>query len=93
MLTKLKLNKFLQSRAEVNQCTDDIIRAGLKCHGISVKDFDLRNIIPYLTNGNICDLGACGSFILHNHVILGLQGRRVGIDLSDVAEHDRTSGV
>lgn len=93
MLTKLKLNKFLQSRAEVNECGEVITRSGLKRHGISVKDFDLRNIIPYLRPGNFCDLGAAGSFILHNHVILGLQGRRVGIDLVDVAEHDRTSGV
>lgn len=94
MLTKLKLNKFLQSKAEVNQCTDDIIRAGLKCHGISVKDFDLRHIIPYLKDGDgFLDLGAAGSFIVHNHVILNLKGRRCAIDLVDVAEHDRTSGV
>ena len=93
MLTKLPLNRFLQSRAEVNQCEDDIIRAGLKVHGLQCKCFDLRYIIPYLKDGDFCDLGACGSFILHNHVILGLKGRRVGIDLSPVAEHDRTSGV
>ena len=93
MLTKLKLNKFLQSRAEVNQCTDDIIRAGLKTHGISVKDFDLRNIIPYLTDSPFLDLGAAGSFIVHNHVLLGYKSRRCAIDLIDVADHDRTSGV
>ncbi len=94
MLTKLKLNKFLQSRAEVNNCGEELTAAGLKRHGISVKDWDLRNIVPYLKDGNgFCDLGAAGSFILHNHVILNLQGRRVGIDLVDVAEHDRTSGV
>lgn len=94
MLTKLKLNKFLQTRAEVNQCGEAIAREGLKQHGISVKNFDLRNIIPYLKDGEgFCDLGAAGSFILHNHVILNLKGRRVGIDLVDVAEHDRTSGV
>ena len=93
MLTKLKLNKFLQSRAEVNQCTNDLNLASLKLHGLDCKNFDLRNIIPFLKPGNFCDLGAAGSFILHNHVILGLQGRRVGIDLVDVAEHDRTSGV
>lgn len=93
MLTKLPLNKFLQSRAEINQCTDDLNRASLKLHGLDCKNFDLRNIIPYLSDGNFCDLGAAGSFILHNHVILGLKGRRVGIDLVDVAEHDRTSGV
>ncbi|HRG37128.1 MAG TPA: methyltransferase domain-containing protein [Bacteroidia bacterium] len=94
MLTKLPLNKFLQSRAEVNQCTDDIIRAGLKTHGISVKDFDLRHIIPYLKDGDgFLDLGAAGSFIVHNHVLLNLKGKRCAIDLVDVAEHDRTSGV
>jgi SAM-dependent methyltransferase len=93
MLNKLPLNKFLKSRAEVNQCEDDIIRAGLKPHGLQCKCFDLRNIIPNLRDGNFCDLGAAGSFILHNHVILNMKGRRVGIDLVDVAEHDRTSGV
>ena len=94
MLTKLPLNKFLQSRAEINQCTDDLNRAGLKLHGLDCKNFDLRNITPYLKDGDgFLDLGAAGSFILHNHVILNLKGRRVGIDIVDVAEHDRTSGV
>ena len=93
-LTKLPLNKFLQSRAESNQCGDDLIRAGLKEHGISVKSWDLRNIIPYLKDGDgFLDLGAAGSFIVHNHVILNIKGRRCAIDLVDVAEHDRTSGV
>lgn len=89
MLTKLKLNKFLQSRAEVNQCTDDLTRAGLKLHGLSCKNFDLRNICPYLKDVPLIDLGAAGSFILHNHSVLGFKSRRVGIDLVDVAEHDR----
>lgn len=93
MLTKLPLNRFLQSRAEVNQCEDDIIRAGLKPHGLQCKCFDLRGIIPYLTDTPFLDLGAAGSFIVHNHVLLGYKSRRCAIDLVDVAEHDRTSGV
>lgn len=94
MLTKLPLNRFLQSRAEVNQCTEDMTRASLRLHGLSCKNFDLRNIIPYLKDGDgFLDLGAAGSFIAHNHVILNIKGRRCAIDLVDVAEHDRTSGV
>lgn len=94
MLTKLPLNKFLQTRAEINQCTDDLNRAGLRLHGLDCKNFDLRNIIPYLKDGDgFLDLGAAGSFILHNHFLLNIKGHRAGIDLVDVAEHDRTSGV
>lgn len=88
-LTKLPLNKFLQSRAEVNQCEDDLIRAGLKPHGLQCKCFDIRNIVPYLEDVPLIDLGAAGSFVIHNHHLLGFKSRRVGIDLVPVAEHDR----
>lgn len=89
MLTKLPLNKFLQSRAEVNQCTEDLTRASLKLHGLSCKNFEIRNIVPYLKDVPMIDLGAAGSFTLHNHSVLGFKSRRVGIDLVPVADHDR----
>ncbi len=88
-LTKLPLNKFLQSREEVNQCTEDLTRASLKLHGLSCKNFDIRNIVPYLKDTPLIDMGAAGSFILHNHSVLGFKSRRVGIDLVPVADHDR----
>lgn len=89
MLTKLPLNRFLQSRAEVNQCEDELIRAGLKPHGLQCKCYEIRNIAPYLKDVPLIDLGAAGSFVIHNHHLLGFKSRRVGIDLVSVAEHDR----
>lgn len=76
-----KLNCFLQSMAEVNEATDEIQRYGLIAHGLSCKNWDIMRILPRLNDGNFCDLGADGSFILQNLVHCGHVGLKYGIDL------------
>ena len=81
-MEKKRLNKFLQSRAEINECTallrtNNLIESGLDC-----KNFDIAHVVPYMKDGdNIADLGSNGSYILQNAVQLNYSGRKVGIDL------------
>lgn len=92
-LSKLSLNCFLKTRKHIDECTQAIVSNNLICHGLSCKDFDIRYIVPYLTDGSILDMGASGSFILHNAIKLNTAGRKVGIDLSSVPAHDRADGA
>lgn len=87
------MNHFLKSRQEINDCTQTIRKNGWVEHGLDCKNFDIAEIVPYLTDGDILDMGADGSFILHNAVKLGLKGRKVGVDLLPVAEHNRAETV
>lgn len=80
-MEKLPLNRFLQSRAEVDNCSTFIKNNNLVPHAISCKDFDIACISPYLTDGNILDMGCIGSHILDNAARLNTQGLRYGIDL------------
>ena len=82
MITHKKLNCFLQTRAEANEATAEIQRCGLIPHGLSCKNWDIARILPYIPGGNICDLGADGSFILQNLVRIGNVGYKCGIDLA-----------
>lgn len=91
--TIVPLNRFLQSRNEIRQCTEILNNHNLVHHPIDCKDFDNRNIAPHLRNGDLLDMGASGSFILHNAIKLNLTGRKVGIDLLPVASHDRAEGA
>ena len=82
MVTQKKLNCFLQTRAEANEATAEIQRCGLIPHGLSCKNWDIARILPRIGEGNFCDLGADGSFILQNLVHIGHAGLRYGIDLA-----------
>ena len=81
-MEKQRLNKFLQSRNEINACTqllkdNNLIESGLDC-----KNFDIAHVVPYMKDGdNMVDLGSNGSYILQNAVKLNYSGRKVGIDL------------
>ena len=67
---------------EIHTCTDFLRANSLIEHGISCKNFDLANIVPRLTDGNILDMGSSGgSCILENAVRRKLTGRKVGVDL------------
>lgn len=77
-----KLNCFLQSMSEVVEASAEIQRYGLIPHGLSCKDFDIIRILPRIPDGNFCDLGADGSFILQNLVHCGHEGLKYGIDLA-----------
>lgn len=77
------MNKFLQTRQEVDQCTEWLKREGLISHYFTCKDFDIANICGILDNGDLLDMGSNGSWILQNAIKLGIKGRKCGIDLSE----------
>src|SRR3990167_9957744 len=77
-----RLNRFLQTRAEASEATDELKKYGLIPHGLSCKDWDIICILLYIADGNFCDLGADGSFILQNLVHCGHEGLKYGIDLA-----------
>lgn len=76
------MNNFLKTRAEVDTASkylkdNDLISSGLDC-----KNWEITQVIPFLKDGDLCDLGSDGSVVLDNAVKLGLVGRKVGIDLA-----------
>lgn len=75
-----KLNRCLLTRDEVNQATNILNAEGLIPHGLSCKDPEVLIVAKNLGNGNICDLGADGSWTLPNAVKMGLTGEKHGID-------------
>lgn len=82
MLTKTKLNCFLQTRAEIDGYTNMLISNGLTSHGMICKNFDIAKIVPHIEDGNILDMGSAGSHILENVLKMGRVGLKYGIDLS-----------
>lgn len=76
------MNKFLQSRAEIDNCTKYLQDNGLNESGLSCKNWDAANVLPYLRDGNILDMGSSGSIILENAVRKNLVGLKTGIDLA-----------
>lgn len=77
------MNRFLQTRQEVDQCTAWLNSKGLISHYFTCKDFDIANICKELKDGDLLDMGSSGSWILHNAIRLGIKGKKCGIDLSD----------
>lgn len=77
-----KLNCFLRTRKEIDDCTDVLRQHGLVEHGLSCKNWDLVKILPHINDGNFLDLGCNGSFILDNLAKLNLSGLKYGVDLS-----------
>jgi SAM-dependent methyltransferase len=90
------MNKFLQTRAEVDQCTAWLKSKGLISHHFTCKDFDIANICQELKAGDLLDMGSSGSWILQNAVKMGIKGKKCGIDLSPhespIAEVEYTIG-
>lgn len=80
-MEKPKLNCFLQSRAEVDACTQFLKDNNLVPHPLECKNFDMRMISPYLKDGDILDMGCIGSGILNNVAACNLTGLRYGLDL------------
>lgn len=77
------MNKFLQNRQEVDQCTAWLKSKGLISHHFTCKDFEIANICKELKDGDLLDMGSSGSWILHNAIKLAIKGKKCGIDLSD----------
>ena len=83
-----KLNCFLQSMAEINEATAEIQNYSLIPHGLSCKNWDIMRILPRIKDGDFCDLGADGSFILNNLAHCGHVGKKYGIDLQFAADRE-----
>ncbi len=76
------MNKFLKTRQEIDDCTKYLQDNGLNESGLSCKNWDAANVLPYLRDGNILDMGSSGSIILENAVRKNLKGIKNGIDLA-----------
>jgi len=80
------MNNFLQNRTEIDNCVNAINKVRLVQHGCWLKNWDIANVIPLLTDGNLLDMGAFCSWVLHNAVKLGITGVKWGIDLTPITD-------
>lgn len=76
------MNKFLKTRAEIDEATKFIQDNGLVESGISAKNWEVWQVMPYMKDGDWVDLGSDGSVVLENLVAKGIRGAKVGIDLA-----------
>ncbi len=77
------LCKFLQSRAQVETCTEFLYRNGYASHSLKCKDWDLAHLVSQIGDGNFLDMGSSDSYILKNLLRKGVKGAKYGIDLRD----------
>ena len=87
------MNNFLRTRDEINASTEWLLANGFVSHPISCKDWELKQITERITDGDLLDMGADGSFVLHNAVIKNTKGRKVGIDLAEVTGTNKAEGA
>lgn len=76
------MNKFLQSRADIDDATKYLQDNGLQESGISAKNWEVVQVIPYMRDGNWVDLGADGGVVLDNLVRKKITGFKIGVDLA-----------
>jgi len=76
------MNEFLKTRKAVDDASKYLEENNLISSGLSCKNWEIFQVIPFLKDGNICDLGSDGSVVLPNAVNLKLKGWKVGIDLA-----------
>jgi len=87
------MNEFLKSRNQITSATQELKRGGYVTHPISCKDWELLEITQRLTHGDLLDMGADGSRVLHNAIIKKVIGSKIGIDLQPVTEDNRAEGA
>lgn len=87
------MNEFLKSRSQIESATKWLKENGYTSHPISCKDFELKLIIERISDSDLLDMGADGSFVLHNAIIKGIKGRKSGIDLMEVTGDNKAEGV
>lgn len=85
------MNEFLQSKNQVDVAQQFIRSNGWAEHPCPWKNWDLMHVLPMLRNGNLLDMGACGSWVLENFKRKGFTGMAVGIDLLEVT--NKVEGV
>ena len=75
------INRALQTRAEIDQCTALLQQYEAQEHPIGCKNWDISLILPRLVDGTMLDMGCSGgSVILENALRFGVEGRKIGID-------------
>lgn len=87
------MNRFLQTRQEVDLATKWLQENNYMEHPISCKNWELANVLQVIGDGDLVDLGADGSFLLHNAILKGRKGRKVGIDLIEVTGTNKADGA
>ncbi len=87
------MNEILRNREQINMSTQWLQDNGYVTHPISCKDWELCMVTQSLTDGDLLDAGADGSFVLHNAVKKNIKGRKVGIDLIEVVGGNAAEGV
>lgn len=87
------MNEFLKTRSQIDESTKWLQENGYVTHPISCKDWELKQITERLTDGDLLDMGADGSFILHNAIRKDVKGKKIGIDLSEVMGENKAEGA
>lgn len=87
------MNEFLKTKNQILTSTEWLIQNAFTTHPISCKDWELKQMTERLTDGDLLDMGADGSFVLHNAILKGVTGRKVGIDLIEVIGTNKAEGV
>lgn len=87
------MNEFLRYRSQITDATKKLTVNNFRTHPISCKDWELLKATEQLFDGDLLDMGADGSFILHNALLKGLSGRKVGIDLKEVVGDNKAEGA
>lgn len=87
------MNEILKTREQINLSTQWLIENGYRGHGLQCKDWELKNATELIGDGDTLDMGADGSFVLHNLVIKNTNGLKVGIDLIEVVGDNKADGV
>lgn len=87
------MNECLKTQDQINEATEWLKSHDFITHPISCKDWELMSALTRIGSGDVLDMGADGSFILHNVVKQNLVGRKVGIDLAEVTGDNRAEGA
>ena len=76
------MNKFLKTRQEIDEATKFIQDNGLVESGISAKNWEVWQVMPYMKDGDWLDMGSDGGVVLQNLLAKKINGVKVGVDLS-----------
>lgn len=76
------MNNFLLSRNDVDIATKFLEENNLVSSGLSCKNWEISQVIPFMEDGAWIDLGSDGSVVLDNLVKKNIKGAKVGIDLA-----------
>lgn len=76
------MNFFLKTRSQIDEACKFIEDNGLVSSGISAKNWEVWQVMPYMVDGAWLDMGSDGGVVLDNLVAKKIKGYKAGIDLS-----------